>query len=61
MMHDSQYIKFTSFDINYNNVCILTQLGQVEDGQDDSGLIELSTSGDLPVKKLAETAITKLI
>ena len=59
MMHDSQYIKFTSLIIiNYNNVCILTQLGQVEDGQDDTGQIELSTSGDLPVKKLAETAIT---
>ena len=39
----------------------ITQLGQVEDGQDDSELVELSTSGDLSVKKLAETAITKLI
>ena len=47
--------------IDYNYVCILTQLWQVKDGQDDTELIELSTSGDFPVKKLAETAITKLI
>ena len=43
---------------------MLTQLlMQVEDGQlqDDTELKKLSTSGDIPVKKLAETAITKLI
>ena len=35
---------------------------QVEDGQDDTELKELSAaSGDLPVKKLAETAITKFM
>ena len=40
---------------------MFTQLSKVEDGQNDTELKELSTSGDLPVNKLTETAISKLI
>ena len=40
---------------------MFTQLTEVDDGQNDIELKELSASDDLPVNKLTETAISKLI